>query len=128
MLKSLYYLLISMHILKLDVEQNQLYGLNIEVLKEIYGAYHTGPKPAKVLEKAPPRGSWRESTRQFENPRTMFMSMDIEEFSMAFANQLKKLIKASPKVEKIALTIDGLHKFDLKSYHMPEEIYEELNF
>ena len=117
-----------MHTLKLDVEQKQLYGLDLEVLKEIYNMYHTGVKPAKVTEKAPPRGSWRESTRQFENPRTQFMSMDVEEYSMAFANALRKLIKASPKVEKIALTIDGLHKFDLKSYHMPEEIYEELNF
>jgi len=117
-----------MHNLKIEVEQKYLYGLNLDVLKEIYNIYHIGAKPANLFEKAPARGSWRESVRQFENPRAQFMSIDIEEFSMAFANQLKKLIKTSPNVDKITLTINGLHKFELKSYHMPEEVYEELNF
>lgn len=117
-----------MHSLKLEVEQKYIHDVDLEVLKAIYDAYHTGAKPVKSNERAPPKGSWREGTKQFENPRLQYMSMDIDEFTMAFANQLKKLAKASSTVDKITITVDGLHKFELKSYLSPEEIYEELNF
>jgi len=117
-----------MHTLKLDVEQKFIHDLDLETLKAVYDAYDTSVKPVKAPVKEPPRGSWREGTKQFENPRLQYMTMSVAEFTMAFANQLKKLIKASPNVDKITLTIDNIHKFDLKSYHSPEEIYEELNF
>ncbi|MFH0869202.1 MAG: hypothetical protein V1839_03170 [archaeon] len=121
-----------MHTLKFDVEQKHLYDLNFEVLKEIHQLYHVpaagkAGAPAKVpaRELAP---KWLKDVEGFKNPRVPFMDITVDDYSMAFATQLRKLSKLSPKVPTITLTIDNLQKFDLRQYHTPEEIYDALNF
>lgn len=106
--------------IKLDVEQKHFHDLSLDILRETFELYNTGP------EKRTPK--WQEEVAKFENPRQQYMQMQVPEFTMAFANQLKKLIRNSPKVPAIVLTIDNLHKIEFTQSIRAEEIYEKLNF
>jgi len=114
-----------MHTLKVDVDQKHLYDLNQDVLRDLHKTYNVPQTPAPKKLTIP---TWVDNAKQFENPRMPFMNLNVEMFSMAFATQLRKLSKLSPKVPTITLTIDNLQKFELRQYHTPEEIYDALNF
>ena len=108
-----------MHTIKIEIDQKELNNLNLEILRETYEHYN------KSSERRIPK--WQEDSVKFENPRLQFLQMSIEEFSIAFATQLRKLIRRS-NLQKLNLLVDNMHKIEITPSSTIEEIYENLKF